>query len=296
MKLRTIRYYIKEAFRSLIKNRLMTAASVFAVASSIFIVSIFYILGANFSHIIRILEEQMAVVAIIEEDQTSTDITRIEGQILALQHVSYVVFISRDEALENFRLTLGEAAGALYGLELDNPLRDSFVVQLTDLAYQREVALAIRGFSGVASVNTTDIAEILHTLSNIVQLISFVLVLVLGLISVTIIINTIRITVNSRQTEINIMKYVGATDWFIRWPFILEGILIGLIGAAVPATIIWLGYGAAINAILSVPGLGFLSFISAEDIYMYVFPFSLILGSFIGLIGSSVSVRRHLKV
>ena len=295
MKPRTISYYIKEAFKSLIKNRLMSVASVFAVASSIFIVSIFYILGSNVDFIVRQLEEQMAVGVIIEDDQTVGDITRIEGQISGLQHVTHVEFVSRAQALEDVRGWFDDPR-ALDGLELNNPLRDSFVVHLADIAFQHEVSVIIAGFSGVAHVRTTEIGETLATLSSVVQLISFALVVVLGIISVTIIINTIRITVNSRQTEINIMKYVGATDWFIRWPFIIEGILIGLIGGAIPATIVWLGYGAVIGAILAFPELAFIAFIPPEDIYSYVFPFSLILGSFIGLIGSAVSVRRHLKV
>ena len=295
MKPRTISYYIKEAFRSLIRNRLMTVASVFAVASSIFIVSIFYILGANMDYFVRQLGDQMAIVVIIEEDQTPLDITRLEGQISALQHVERVYFVSRYDALEDFAEMIGDE-DRLAGLEMDNPLRDSFVVQLSDLAFQQEVLAIVEGLSGIAHARATPIVETLNTLSNVVQAISFILVVVLGIISVTIIINTIRITVNSRQTEINIMKYVGATDWFIRWPFIIEGILIGLIGGAIPATIVWLGYGAVVDAIMAFPELAFIGLIPAESIYMYIFPFSLILGSFIGLVGSAVSVRRHLKV
>jgi len=121
-------------------------------------------------------------------------------------------------------------------------------------------------------------------------------VLILGIISIIIITNTIRITVNARQSEINIMKYVGATDWFIRWPFVIEGMLIGLIGGAIPAVIAWFGYGTIVTRLAAAPYLNFIVFLSEDEIFMYVLPFALILGTVIGLLGSSWSVKKHLKV
>ena len=298
MKPRTIRYYIQEAFRSLIVNRLMSIASIFAVASSIFIVAVFFVVGANVEHFMRMLEGTMGLAVFMDEDLSRVDQMRLERLILDINHVENVTFVTRDEALEDMRGWLNDD-GLLRGFELHNPLRDSFVIELTDLAFQDEVVRALdelRAY-GVDNIRRDeDIMGFLVALSGIVQVVSAVLILILGVISVIIITNTIRITVNARKTEINIMKYVGATDWFIRWPFVIEGMLIGLIGGAIPALILWLSYGRVVAAIVSIPTLAWLQFLPEEHIFIYVFPFCLILGTFIGLVGSAWSVGKHLKV
>ena len=297
MKPRTIRYYFREGFRSLIANRLMSIASIFAVSSSLFIVTVFYVIGANVEFFIHQLEGTIGIVAIIEDDTTPVDHERIAGQIRGIHHVQAARFVSRDEALENMRVWFGDDAGLLDGLEHDNPLRDSFEIDLIDIAFQEDVARIVENFEGVARVRRdSDIQGALTTMNNVVQLIIAVLLVVLGIISITIIINTIRITVSSRQTQINIMKYVGATDWFIRWPFIIEGMLIGLIGGAVPAVLAWAGYGYLYAIVVNIPELQFLQLLPHEHMLAYVLPFNLIIGTIIGFIGSGVSVRRHLKV
>ena len=297
MKPRTIKYYFKEGFRSLVANRLMSVASIFAVSSSLFIVTVFYILGANIEHFIRQVEGTIGIVAIIDDAATEIDHARLESQIRGVAHVDDVRFVSRAQALEDLREWFGDDAGLLDGLQYDNPLRNSFEIDLTDIQWQESVALVIDTFDGIYRVRRdADIQATLTTINRIVQVIIASLLVVLGVISVTIIINTIRITVSSRQTEINIMKYVGATDWFIRWPFIIEGILIGLIGGSIPATLAWAGYGFLFNWASGVPELAFLELLSNEYILAYVFPFALIVGTGIGFIGSAVSVRRHLKV
>ena len=297
MKPRTIRYYFREGFRSLIANRLMSIASIFAVSSSLFIVTVFYVIGANVEFFIHQLEGTIGIVAIIEDDTTPADHERIANQIIGIHHVENARFVSRSEALENMREWFGDDAGLLDGLEYDNPLRDSFEIDLVDIAFQEDVARVVENFDGVYRVRRdSDIQGALTTMNNVVQIIIAGLLIVLGIISITIIINTIRITVNSRQTEINIMKYVGATDWFIRWPFIIEGILIGLIGGAVPATLAWVGYGYLYSLVATIPELQFLQLLPHDHMLAYVFPFNLIVGTVIGFIGSGVSVRRHLKV
>ena len=297
MKPRTIKYYIKEALRSVIYNRFMSIASIFAVASSIFIVAIFYIIGANIEFFMSQLESQMGMAVRIDETIDPGTLARLEQRIKEIPNVASVTFDSREEALERMTERLGEAATR--GFELDNPLRDSFIVELTDLAYHDDVERAILNLRdlGVANIDSqAEFASTLSTITSIVQIISAILVLVLASISVIIITNTIRITVNARKTEINIMKYVGATDWFIRWPFVIEGMIIGLLGGMGPALICWFGYGRIIGAINDIPQLSFIEFLPHDYIMMYVFPFALILGIAIGLLGSITSVKRHLKV
>ncbi|MCL2839508.1 MAG: permease-like cell division protein FtsX [Defluviitaleaceae bacterium] len=298
MKPRTIKYYIREAFRSLIVNRLMSAASIFAVASSIFIVAVFYILGANVEYNIRGLEGSVGLVVFVDDSIGSLGLDTLEERINALPNVDTVRRISREEALEDFREWIADDA-LLYGLDMDNPLPNSFVIEVTDLALQSDVARALENLRpyGVERIRQDeDVAGMLTTLSTIVQLTSILLIFILGLISIIIITNTIRITVNARKTEINIMKYVGATDWFIRWPFVIEGMMIGLIGGAIPVGLTWFGYSRLVQLFNDIPQLPFLTLLPEGDIFMYVLPLALGLGTMIGIIGSSWSVKKHLKV
>jgi cell division transport system permease protein len=301
MKPRTIRYYFKEAFRSIFKNRMMSVASIFAVTSSIFIVAVFYILGANVEFFVRQLEETMGLVVFVDEEvgRDRAAVLALEGRILAVPHVAGVSFRSRFDALEQFRDMIGDNENLIRGLEADPPWRDSFEVELTNLAFQEEAARAIEGLQryGAADVRRqSDMAATLTALSAVVNIITLSFIVVLTGISVIIITNTIRITVNARRGEINIMKYVGATDWFVRWPFVLEGMLIGFIGGVIPAVITRLGYDRVIAAVASIPALAFVDFMPGEEIFMYVFPLAMGLGTLIGLVGSGWSVKKHLKV
>jgi cell division transport system permease protein len=276
----------------------MSVASVFAVASSIFIVAIFYIIGANIEYFMGQLESQMGMAVRIAQGISPADQASLEQRLLTLPNVARVTFQSREEALESMIDRIGP--DAVRGLEgAQNPLRDSFIIELTDLAFHDEVERAILNLNnyGAAQVDSqAKFARTLSTISQITQVISAVLMLILATISIIIITNTIRITVNARKTEINIMKYVGATDWFIRWPFVIEGIIIGLLGGMVPAFICMFGYVRVIDAINAIPELAWLAFMPEDEIMIYVFPFSLILGVIIGLLGSITSVKKHLKV
>ena len=299
MKLRTIRYYFREAFRSIVVNRLMSVASVFTVASCIFIVSVFFILGSHVSFFVQQLGDSLGLVVFIEEELSSWEMHVLEGRIRDVPHVTGIQYISPEEALANMRERMGGDPPFLRGLDDDNPLRSSFELELTDITYQDQVVnhlYQLTGYGVGGILRDADLGRILGTLSDVVQIISVVLILILGVVAIVIITNTINITVNARRTEINIMKYVGATDWFIRWPFIIEGVLIGLIGGAIPAFIAWLGHDSIVNALAGIQDLAFISFLPRSTIFAQLFPFALLLGTVIGLVGSGVSVRRHLKV
>ncbi|MCL2048279.1 MAG: permease-like cell division protein FtsX [Defluviitaleaceae bacterium] len=298
MKPRTIKYYIKEGFRSVIHNRFMSIASIFAVASSILIVSIFYIIGANIEHFMKQLESQMAMAVRINRNISAAERAELERQLLLLPNVARVTFQSREEALEGMVSTIGEIAVEGLG-GVNNPLRDAFFIELTNLSHHDEVLRAIENLEpyGAEQVDShAKIASALSSFSQITQIISAALMLILSTIAIIIITNTIRITVNARKTEINIMKYVGATDWFIRWPFVIEGMIIGLLGGLGPALISMLSYGRVVEFIQSIPQLSWLEFMPPEQIMAYVFPLSLLLGVAIGLLGSITSVKKHLKV
>lgn len=299
MKPRTIKYYFREAFRSIIVNRLMSIASIFTVASCILIVSIFFIIGSHVSFFVRNLGDSLGIVAFVENDVTPWELHVLEGRIRELPHISNVRYVSSEEALYAWRDRLGGDPAFLRGLDDINPLRRSFEIEITDVEYQEQVTNQLSQLSnyGIGSIlSDVELGRILSTLSDVVQVITIVLIIVLGIVAVVIISNTINITVNARRTEINIMKYVGATDWFIRWPFIIEGILIGLIGSAIPAFIVWAGHDGVIGAISGIQDIAFIEFMPRYSIFAQLLPFALGLGIIIGIVGSGLSVRKHLKV
>jgi len=295
MKPRTIRYYFAAAFRSLIRNRLMTVASIFTVASCILIVSVFYIVSANLDFLVRQLESTLGIVVFIDEHLPDDGIFRLETMIRNIPQVDGIDFISREEALQNMSDMFNPRLMA--GFELRNPLRDSFAITLVDLAYQDDAIRLLEQLEpyGASNIRADERgAGILRQMTFVVQIVSGTLILMLGVVSTIIITNTIRITVNARRTEINIMKYVGATDWFIRWPFIIEGILIGIIGGIIPATACWFGYPYIVDLLQEF--FGDMLLLPSESIFAYLFPFAMVMGTLIGIIGSGVSLRRHLNV
>jgi len=276
----------------------MSVASIFTVASCILIVSVFFILGSHVSFIVQQLGDSLGVVVFIEDGTTDLERNTLERRISEIPQVTGVRYISADTALLELRENMGDPP-FLRGLENRNPLRSSFEVELVDIDYQEQVVHALEGLAnyGMGGIlRDEELGRILGTLSDVVNIITLVLILILGIVAVVIITNTINITVNARRTEINIMKYVGATDWFIRWPFIIEGVLIGLIGSAIPAFLAWLFHDRIIGALGGVQDLAFFQFLPRHLIFAQMLPLALFLGVGIGLIGSVVSVKRHLKV
>jgi cell division transport system permease protein len=299
MKIRTISYYIRESFKNLIRNRLMTFASVFTVASCIFIVALFYCLAANLSDMLNNLEGTVGLEVYVRDDVSPEEVLLLDEKIAAIPHVVSAEYVSSDEALARFTAGLTDAR-ITAGLENDNPLPRSFSIAIDDLRYQEDVINALMELEsfGVDTIDhMRETANVILTVSNVVRGVLMVLIIVLATVSIVIITNTIRITVNARRNEITIMKYVGATDWFIRWPFIIEGVLIGFLGGLIPSIICALGYSSVVNMIKSaLPLLHAIRFLPPYAIFAYLVPFSIMLGVFIGVIGSGLTIRKHLRV
>jgi len=276
----------------------MTIASVLTVASCVFIVSVFYLLVINVNNVFDHLQDQIGMVAFVDDDVPAGELTNIYDMIISIPNVQGAEYIPPDAGRDMIEDLFGPGTAMTESLLLDNPLRRAFSVDIVDIQFHDDVVQALEAlYPSIAIVRSEQtLADILWNLTRVVQTISLVVIFILGAISLVIIINTIRITVSSRQTEISIMKYVGATDWFIRWPFIIEGMLIGLVGALVPAAIIAFSYDSVIAVITGVPMLDFMYFLSGEQVLFFVVPFQLVLGAFIGLIGSTIAVRQYLKV
>lgn len=300
MRIRTIRLHIKEGVRGLFKNRLMSLASIVTVAACSFILIISFCVVINLDFILEQIEASIPISVFIEDDVGEEGVLALSEKISEIKHVTGITYISAEEALEKAKERWGSPE-MLRGLEKKNPFPRSFDLSLASAKYQGEVIAELNKLTGYGIEKITHAqkeTEFLVAMSTGLRIASVIIVLILGSVSVAIIMNTIKITVYIRKNEINIMKYVGATDWFIRWPFLVEGVLIGLIGAGLPVIMTFLGYDKTIDVIyekiLIIQKL--VVFKSGAEIFSLITPVTLILGGVLGVVGSVTSIRKHLNV
>lgn len=296
MWIRNFRRFIAEAFSGLIKNGLMTVASIIVVTSCLFIFGVFIVVTMNINNIGEQISNSCQIQAYIQNDAKPQEVS---DQIKKIKHIDNVEYETGEETFKNFKKGLTESEAAAFNGLPDNTISNSFKVTLDDLTYAEEVAKQLEKINGVEHVeNRQDIVNIVNKATQLIRRVSFWIVIVFLLISMFIISNTVKLAVHNRRREINIMKYVGATDSYIRWPFIIEGVFVGLISAAIAFAATDSGYMAIVNAMnggmksvsMTVKVLGF------GDIWQVVVCAYIILGVSIGAIGSAFSVRRYLKV
>ncbi|MCL2351049.1 MAG: permease-like cell division protein FtsX [Firmicutes bacterium] len=299
MRFKSLQYSVGEGLANLARNRLMTAASIVTVAACVFMMAVSYCLAANIDHVLAQMEDTLKITVIVSDDATNDEVTSLLHILEGTPHVTRVTYVSAQDALDSVKKEWNDAAGILDGLDKDNPLPRSFVLDVDQVRYISGVSSSIAGLKNPAvdKINQgQDVANGLMMINGIIRIVSLVMVLGLGVVSIVIITNTIRLAVNARKTEINIMKYVGATDWFIRWPFIVEGVVIGIIGALVPVILCWFGYGRVLGLIEGKMPILNLDYLSGLQIFSVLLPLALLLGVFLGVFGSLTSIRRHLNV
>ncbi len=303
MKISSFKYFIKEAFFNVIKNGLMSFASIVTVSSCVFILITSYNIAANINNTLTSFEDQIGLTVFINDNVPSEEIKVLYDDLSNTEHVESVTFVSSEDAYNNFAESLDENSHILDGLPKESLLPRSFEIYLDDNQYLDTVIRKLqqdvgedKSYSLVRHAQQQ--IDIIQSLTDVISIISTVLILGLGFIGTVIIMNTIKITVNTRKHEITLMKYIGATDWFIRWPFIFEGIAIGLIGAIIPIIITFLTYNSVVNKINE--SLGFagsiFSYLSVGELFKFSTPLALCLGIFIGVLGSITSIRRYLNV
>lgn len=294
-------YLFKQGSSSLLKNRLMTFASIGALTACLFLVGICMLLSLNIDSLIRYAEQQNEVVVFLDDGVTKNQIDEIGREIDKLGNVSSREFVSKDAALEEQKALLGDTGNILEGLEDDNPLPDSYRIKLTDHTRLSENVETLSKIPGVLEVNApSDLAATLSSLRQTIMYLGIILVIVLITVTMVVIGNTIKLTVFARRTEISIMKHVGATDAFVRFPFLVEGFLLGLIAAALSFILVWVGY-EYVYALATAESNNFLG-----NLVGHVLPFSkvwwLVAGVFAfigintGLTSTSIAVRHHLEV
>lgn len=295
MKLKTGEYFIQEVFHSLRRNNWMTFASIGTVAVSLFVLGVFLILVLNMNRLAGMLESQVQISVYLEDHLTDREKRQIGYDIESLQGIDSVTYVDRETAKERLKERLGDQKYLLDALSEDNPLPDAFEVTVTTPSVVESAAGAIDSMQGVEEAKYgQDVVEHLFDITRLMRIFGFVLMGLLGGATLFIISNTIRLTVFARRKEIAIMKYVGATDWFIRWPFLLEGIVLGCIGGFIAAVALRSFYAAMAAKIYST--LAFFPLMPQYPFMNYVTLAILLAGIVIGAIGSVISLKRFLRV
>ena len=298
MRINTFFYTLKQGFRNIFRNKLFSLASIATIAACLFLFGIFYAIVANFQHIVKNAEEGVSVWVFFDEGIEDVRIQQIGDMIAKRPEVAKMDFISAEAAWEGFRYEyLGEYGDGF----TENPLENSanYQVYLNDVSMQSALVTYLESIDGVRMVNRSELVA--TTLTGINALIAYVsvgIIAILLAVSIFLISNTVAIAISVRKEEINIMKYIGATDFFVRSPFVVEGIMIGLIGAALPLGFIYTIYNVVLEYVTDrFPQLSsLLSFVAVEEVFNVLVPISLGLGVGIGFLGSIVTVRRHLRV
>ena len=295
MKLRTAEYFITEVAHSLKRNNWMSIASIGTVAVSLFVFGVFMILVVNVNRMADMLESQVQISVYLEDGMKTADKDGLEADIRKMQGIESVKYVDKDEAKARLSERLGDQKYLLDALGDQNPLPDSFEITVTEPDLVETAAQAISRYDGVESVKYgQDVVQHLFDITRLMRIFGVALMLLLAGATVFIISNTIRLTVFARRKEIAIMKYVGATDWFIRWPFLLEGMVLGFVGGVIAAVALRSFYAAMAAKITDT--LTFFPLMPQYPSMNYITVALLLTGMAIGALGSALSLKRFLKV
>nr|WP_317356593.1 permease-like cell division protein FtsX [uncultured Tyzzerella sp.] len=379
MKIRSLKYHVKQGAKSVTKNGLMSVASIASVAACAFMLIISLCIAINLDRALEKVEESIGVSLYLGDEVTDEEIKGLLDRLQKIPNVTEVLYMSKQDALEWAKTEWEDDQDILAGLEDDNPFPRSFELSINGAKYQKQVIKDVTNLqkefeiqlvkdrnkeeqqiqdiienplkeettankeqttqattqakeptTNVTSSNQNTTKEneteetskinigdkdyeyigiekirhsqkesdILLAINNTVRIASIIIIFILAIISVAIIVNTIKLTVYVRKTEINIMKYVGATDWFIRWPFVIEGIIIGIIGSIIPIIICTFGYGQVVDLMYEkMPFIkNYVEFKDTLSMFLAIAPVTIILGASLGVIGSVNSIKKHLNV
>ena len=289
MSLRTKEYFIREAFVSIRRNGLMSIAAISTVAISLLVLGLFLVLVFNINNMASMLESQVQITVYVKDEVSADKLTELKGQLTKITGVTKVGFTSKEQAMKDFRKRLGEQKELLDSLGDVNPLPNSFAVHVDKPENLKSIAEKIRKLENIESMRFgQEIIEQLFKVTYFIRVGGLVLIVFLTFATLFIISNTIRLTVFARRKEVSLMKYVGATDWFIRWPFLLEGMMLGLIGGVVAFVLIGIVYSIIVEQIHST--LAFMPILPKQPLLSNVSILIVFLGMTIGATGSFLKV------
>lgn len=302
MKISTLWYCFQQGLKNIKRNLLFSLASVGTIIACLFLFGLFYAVVMNFESMMETVEESVAVTVFFEPGLSQEKIDQIGEEIRVRPEVNTMDFISADEAWASFSEDLygdQEKVEAAFGT--DNPLADyaTYNITITSVEDQPEFVAFLEGLDGVRTVkNSEATAEKFASLNSLVSLASIGVIVILLLVSIFLISNTITIGITIRKEEISIMKLIGATDFFVRTPFIVEGITIGLVGSIVPTVVLYFMYGMIVDFLTNRFNVlqSWLAFMPKDEVFRILAPVCLLIGIGIGFVGSVVTTRKHLKV
>ena len=281
---------------------MFSIASIATMAACIFLFGIFFSIVTNFRYMVQKAEEGVAITVFFDEEATDAQIKKIGDELKSQNGVLKVNFVSADEAWDSFKDEyFGDAKELADGFKDDNPLSgsDNYEVYMSDVSKQKDVVSYAEKLDGVSKVNKSDVvAKTLTSVNRLIYYVSIVLIGILLAVSIFLISNTVTMGITVRREEIAIMKYIGAKDGFVRAPFIIEGLVIGLIGAVIPLVILYFVYDKAVAYVMTKFSLlnNIIEFLPVTTVYRTLLPVGLILGVGIGFIGSAFTIRKHLRV
>lgn len=302
MRISTFGYSMKQGVKNIGRNKMFSLASIATMSACIFLFGLFYSIVMNFNHIVDKAEEGVAITVFFEEETTEEQREAIGVQLQDTEGVLEVNYVSAEEAWDQFKDEyFGDSKDAAEGFKSDNPLANSdhYEVYMADVSKQKEVVSFAEGLEGVRKVNKSDVVA--KTLTSVNKLVSYVSVAIIGIllaVSIFLISNTVTMGITVRREEIAIMKYIGAKDSFVRAPFIIEGLLIGILGAILPLILLYFMYGKVVTYVMTRFSLlkNIIDFIPVTEVYRTLLPVGILLGVGIGFLGSSVTIRKHLRV
>ena len=295
MRFSTKQYFIKETYKSIRRNGFMSFASISTVAVSLLVLGMFLMIFLNSNNLAKYLENQVQISVYMQDSATDKELASVKDKLTKMPGVVKVTQVNKQQALERFKKRLGDQEQLLNSLGKENPFPNSFEVQVDNPDRIKVLTPQIGQLPKVETAKFgQEVVEHLFQLTKILRLGGIVLVVFLAMATLFIISNTIRLTVFARRKEVIIMKYVGATDWFIRWPFLLEGMTLGFFGAVVAFVLINSIYASLLDRIHAT--LAFLPLLPTSPLLLYVDLFLLAAGTGIGALGSYISLRKFLRV
>ena len=284
MRISTIGYSMKQGVKNIRRNKMFSVASIATMAACIFLFGLFYSIVVNFSYIVEKAEEGVAITVFFNEDTTKEQKDTIGAQLKKEDGVLKVNYVSADAAWNKFKdQYFGESSDLAEGFKSDNPLAnsDNYEVYLSDVSKQKDV-----------------VAKTLTSVNKLVGYVSVAIIAILLAVSIFLISNTVTMGITVRREEIAIMKYIGAKDGFVRAPFVIEGLIIGAVGAVIPLVLLYFMYDKAITYIMTKFSLlnNIVDFLPVATVYRTLLPIGIALGVGIGFVGSFFTIRKHLKV
>ena len=295
MSFSTKEYFVKETYKSIRRNGFMSFASISTVAVSLLVLGMFLMIFLNTNNLAQYLENQVQISVYMQDSATDKELASVKDKLTKMPGVVKVTQVNKQQALERFKKRLGDQEQLLNSLGKENPFPNSFEVQVDNPDRIKVLTPQIGQLPKVETAKFgQEVVEHLFQLTKILRLGGIVLVVFLAMATLFIISNTIRLTVFARRKEVIIMKYVGATDWFIRWPFLLEGMTLGFFGAVVAFVLINSIYASLLDRIHAT--LAFLPLLPTSPLLLYVDLFLLVAGTGIGALGSYISLRKFLRV